>query len=75
MIVLSLIGAFLILLVAAILIFWVWMLIDCLKREDDNFAIGGKYAKPIWVVVIIFTHFVGALIYFFLVKDKNKAQS
>ncbi len=51
-------------------IFWLWMLIDCLKRPDDKFATGGNYAKLIWILVIIFTGFIGALIYFFLVKKK-----
>ena len=35
-------------------VFWLWMLIDCLKRPDDKFAIGGNNAKLIWVLVIIF---------------------
>jgi hypothetical protein len=64
---------FLIPLAAGLLIFWLWMLIDCLKRDDDNFAIGGKNAKIIWILVMIFTHFIGALLYFFLVKENKKA--
>lgn len=51
-------------------VFWLWMLIDCLKRPDDKFAIGGNYAKLIWALVIVFVGFIGALIYFFLVKKK-----
>ncbi len=50
------------------LIPWLWMLIDCLKRPDDKFAIGGNYAKLIWVLVIIFTGLIGALLYYFLIK-------
>ena len=41
-------------------IFWVWMLIDCLNRAQ---------ARPNrwWLFVLIFfTHWVGALIYFFI---------
>ena len=49
-------------------VLWLWMLIDCLKRPDDNFEIGGNNVKLIWVLVIVFTGFIGALIYFFLVK-------
>lgn len=52
-------------------IFWLWMLIDCLKRPDDKFATGGNYAKLIWILVIVFTGFVGALIYFFLITRKD----
>ncbi len=51
-------------------VLWLWMLIDCLKRPDDTFEIGGTNAKLIWVLVIIFTGFIGALIYFFLIKKR-----
>ncbi|HWQ96013.1 MAG TPA: DUF2516 family protein [Candidatus Methylomirabilis sp.] len=51
-------------------VLWLWMLIDCLKRPDDKFEIGGTNAKLIWVLVIIFTGFIGALIYFFLIKKR-----
>ncbi len=53
-------------------VLWLWMLIDCLKRPDDRFAIGGDYAKLIWVLVIIFVGFIGALIYYFLIKRKDQ---
>ncbi len=62
------IGAVLLIAAAALFVFWLWMLIDCLKRPDDKFAFGGNYAKLIWVLVIIFTGFIGALIYYFLIK-------
>ena len=44
-------------------IFWLWMLIDCVT----NSAIQGT-EKVVWVLVIIFTHFLGALIYFFVAR-------
>ncbi len=50
------------------LIPWLWMLIDCLKRPDDKFSIGGNNAKLIWVLVIVFTGLIGALLYYFLIK-------
>ncbi|VVB92509.1 Uncharacterised protein [uncultured archaeon] len=52
-------------------VFWLWMLVDCLKRPDDKFAFGGNYAKIIWIIVIIFAGFIGALIYFFLIKKRG----
>lgn len=55
-----------------VIAFWLWMLIDCLKRQDDKFAVGGNYAKLIWVLVMIFTGFIGALLYYFLIKRKIK---
>lgn len=47
-------------------IFWVWMLIDCAKR---NYT--GPNDKVIWILIIIFTGIVGAIIYYFIVKRKK----
>lgn len=48
-------------------VFWVLMLVDVLQRKfkDPN-------EKLIWVLVIIFAHIVGALLYYFLVKKNKK---
>ena len=39
--------------------------------EVQDSGTGTNNAKPIWIVVIIFTGFIGALIYYFLVKKKD----
>ena len=39
-------------------ILWLWMLIDCLKNEA-----GEGNTKIVWTIVIVLTHWVGALIY------------
>jgi hypothetical protein len=44
-------------------IFWLWMLIDAIT----NRSIQGT-EKIVWVLVILFTHFLGALIYFFVAR-------
>ena len=50
-------------------LFWLWMLIDCLKRDFK-----GNYDKIVWVLVMVFLHILGALIYYFVVKvQDNKA--
>jgi len=51
----------------ACFVLWIWMLIDCLT----NNGIPGS-EKVAWVLVIIFTHFLGALIYFFVGRPKRK---
>lgn len=48
-------------------VFWLWMLIDCLKRDFK-----GNYDKIVWVLVLIFLHILGALIYYFVVKIPDK---
>lgn len=54
------------------MIFWVVMIIDVAKREFDN-----DNDKTIWTLVVILTGWIGALIYYFSVKtkDKNKNES
>ncbi|GCE05304.1 PLD nuclease N-terminal domain-containing protein [Dictyobacter aurantiacus] len=50
-------------------VFWIWMIIDCIKyeRPDSN-------DKIIWVLVILFTHLVGAIIYFFMRRQPRIRQ-
>ena len=40
--------------------FWVWMIIDCATKERSE---GND--KVIWILIILLTHVIGALIYFF----------
>ncbi len=40
---------------------WIWMLVEVLTRETDQ---GNN--RLIWALVIIFTHWIGALIYLFV---------
>ncbi len=41
-------------------VFWIWMIIDCATKEPSE---GND--KVIWILVILLTHVIGALIYFF----------
>jgi|HubBroStandDraft_6_1064221.scaffolds.fasta_scaffold768118_2 heme/copper-type cytochrome/quinol oxidase subunit 1 len=52
--------AFLLLMVAGT-VFWIAMLIDCAKNEPSTGS-----DKIVWIVVIVFTHILGALIYYFV---------
>lgn len=49
----------------AVTAFWIWMLVDCAQRtfppQDQN-------TKVLWILIIVFTHWIGALIYYFVVK-------
>lgn len=40
--------------------FWIWMVIDCATNEPSQ---GND--KIVWMLVLIFTGWIGALIYFF----------
>lgn len=58
----ALLPFFIILMVLAIgvggTVLWIWMLIDCATNEP---AEGNE--KIVWILVIVFTHVLGALIY------------
>lgn len=47
------------------LIFWIWMLVDCIQRRMDGTQ------KIIWVLVIIFLNVLGAIIYFFAGRNSR----
>ncbi len=49
--------------------FWIWMLVDCATKESSQ---GND--KVIWILVIIFTHWIGALIYYFVRRPERKKQ-
>ena len=48
-------------------VIWILMLVDCVNRKFKK-----KDEKIIWVIVIVLTGIIGALIYYFVVKRKAK---
>lgn len=48
--------------------FWIWMLISAVQNKGL-----GEGEKIGWVLVIIFLHFLGALLYFFIGHPKRIA--
>jgi hypothetical protein len=65
-IVLILMLLFLVPLGLAAFAFWIWMLIDAIKNQ--RLTDGQKIA---WVLVILFLHFLGALIYFLAGRSRT----
>ena len=51
----------------ALTAFWIWMLVDCATKET---SVGND--KIIWILVIIFTHWLGALIYYLVRRPERK---
>jgi len=47
-------------------VLWVWMLVDCATKEPSE---GND--KIVWILVIVFTHFIGALIYLLARRPKR----
>ena len=50
-------------------IFWIWMLVDCASKEPSQ---GND--KLVWILVIVFTHLLGALLYFFIRRPQRIQQ-
>ena len=47
--------------------FWIWMLIDVLVSNRDT------NDKILWFLVVFFLHFIGALLYFFLARQRRRS--
>jgi hypothetical protein len=54
----------------ALIAVWVWMLVDCIQRE---FPPQDQNSKIVWILVIVLAGWLGALIYFFVVKKGKPA--
>ena len=50
-------------------VFWIWMLIDCVKYEPST---GNE--KIIWVLVIVLLNGIGALLYYFIRRPERIKQ-
>lgn len=50
-------------------IFWIWMIVDCAMKEPSE---GND--KLVWIIIIVFTHFIGAVIYFFARRPQRRAE-
>jgi hypothetical protein len=59
-------GLFLLPLVLLAFVFWLWMLVHAITNRGV-----GEGEKIAWVLVILFLHFLGALIYFIVGRPKG----
>jgi len=67
-IIFMLFGLFVVLpIVLALFAFWIWMLISAI--QNPGLSEGEKVA---WVLVVIFLHWLGALVYYFVGHPKRK---
>jgi hypothetical protein len=53
----------------ALLAFWIWMLVDCAQAPEKP----GSNDRVVWILVLVFTGWLGALIYFFVVRQPRLA--
>jgi len=50
-------------------ILWIWMIVDCATKEPSE---GNE--KLIWILIIVLTHWIGALIYLLVRRPKRIEQ-
>lgn len=59
----------------ALFIFWIIMLVDCIKRQENEFPNSTGSSKTLWLAVLLVGWLIGfywlaAIIYYFMVKRK-----
>ncbi|MBN2015484.1 DUF2516 family protein [Candidatus Dojkabacteria bacterium] len=52
------------------LVFWVFMLVDVIRRDEEKFPEGSKDQKVLWLLIVLLTSWIGALIYYIMVYKK-----
>jgi Phospholipase_D-nuclease N-terminal/Protein of unknown function (DUF2516) len=50
-------------------VFWLWALVDVLRRPDQQYTAAGQN-KVLWLLVVLLGHFIGALIYLLLARPQ-----
>jgi len=65
-------GGILFLLLAILaVVFWLLMLMDCLRMPDSKFPAKGKNDKVIWTMTILWLSLIGAILYWLMVKREQ----
>jgi hypothetical protein len=55
-------------------VLWIITLIDCVRRDNKDFAYGGKDAKVLWILLLIFFRQIAPIIYYLLIMYKKGAK-
>ena len=50
----------------AIQVFWIWMLVECVTKEPTE-----GNTQLIWIVLLVFTNGLGALLYFLIRRPER----
>jgi hypothetical protein len=48
-------------------VFWILMIVDCATRNFKS-----DIEKVVWILILIFVHILGAVLYYFIVKKPNR---
>ncbi len=59
-------GALAFIIAILVFVFWIWMIVDCAKRKFKE-----DVEKIVWIIVVVLGGWIGALVYFLVVKKCN----
>jgi len=54
-------------LVILAIVFWIFMIVDAAQREFKQ-----ENDKVLWILIVVLTGIIGAIIYYFMIKKPNK---
>lgn len=54
----------------ALFAFWLWMLVDCAQAPEKP---GDSSHKIVWILILVFTSWLGAILYFFIERQPRLA--
>jgi prolipoprotein diacylglyceryltransferase len=57
----------------ACLVFWVWMLVDCIQKKE--FYTVHENGQLVWILILLFGGVIGAALYYVLEKRKAPRQT
>lgn len=55
------------------LVLWIWALVDCIQVPDDSMYESGN--KLVWVLIIVFLNWIGALLYLLIGRPRGPRPS
>ena len=49
------------------IVFWIFMIVDVVEREFPK-----QEDKTMWILIVVLTGIIGAIVYYFMIKRKDK---
>lgn len=53
-------------------VFWIWMVVDSILRNDCEYPSGGPNEKIVWVVLLALVQFVSVFYYFMVYRNAKR---
>jgi TctA family transporter len=54
-------------------VFWLMALIDCIRRDEKDFAIGGDNAKLVWILLLILVRGIAGVVYYLVIMKNTRS--